>query len=120
MILSGLVSGCTLPDTYSLTDTYSLADTIIGEDFYSSFEWQTIPDPTKGRVYVNQNKVLSCLFSDRNYVDQKTSKSANLTFASSDSFVLRADHTTVLKPSGPGRDSVRIRTVKTYKRHLAV
>ena len=44
LTLSGLVSG------------YSLVDTVIGPDFYTFFQWQAIPDPTNGRVYVNQNK----------------------------------------------------------------
>jgi len=59
LILSGLVAGS------SLANTYSLADTVIGKDFYTFFEWQAIPDPTNGRVYVNQNKYLFffCLFS---------------------------------------------------------
>jgi hypothetical protein len=55
----------------------------------------------------------------RNYVDQATALAKNLTFASADTLVLRADSTTVLNPSGAGRDSVRIRSVKTYTTHVA-
>ena len=118
LLLSGLVSA------YSLPDTYSLVDTVIGEGFYSSFEWQAMPDPTNGRVYVNRIRHLCFLlfayYPRRNYVDRETSKKAGLTSATSDSFVLRADHTAVLDPSGPGRDSVRIRSLKRYAQHIAV
>lgn len=56
----------------------------------------------------------------RNYVDQDTAISENLTFASDDTFILRADFTTTLNASGPGRDSVRIRSNKAYTTHVAV
>jgi len=114
LILSGSVSS-------NLAFAYSLADTVIGTDFYKFFEWQDIPDPLSGRVYVNQSKYLFFLaYSRRNYVDQETSKKAGLTRASADSFILRADNTTVLKTLGPGRDSVRIKSVKTYTKHVVV
>jgi hypothetical protein len=29
---------------------YSLSDNIVGDGFYSAFEWQAISDPTHGRV----------------------------------------------------------------------
>jgi hypothetical protein len=35
-------------------------------------------------------------------------------------FVMRADYKTVLNPSGAGRNSVRIRSKKTYTHHLVV
>ena len=53
-------------------------------------------------------------------MDQPTSQSLNLTYASDDTFILRADYTTVLDPSGPGRDSVRIRSWNSYTQHVAV
>lgn len=56
----------------------------------------------------------------RNYVDQATALSKNLTYANGDTLILRADDTTVLDPSGPGRDSVRIRSINTYTTHVAV
>ncbi|KAF9035228.1 endo-1,3(4)-beta-glucanase [Panaeolus papilionaceus] len=86
-------------------NAYHLSDEIIGRDFFDAFEWEAIPDPTHGRV---------------NYVDQPTSRSQNLTYAFDDTFILRTDFTTVLDPNGPGRNSVRIRTKKTYTTHAAV
>lgn len=33
--------------------TYSLSDEIIGAGFYDKFNFEAIPDPTHGRVYVS-------------------------------------------------------------------
>ncbi|KAF6746910.1 glycoside hydrolase family 16 protein [Ephemerocybe angulata] len=96
---------CLASVTGVLAGPYTLSDNIVGPAFFDAFEWQAIGDPTHGRVQ---------------YVDQATSRSRNLTYASSNSFVLRADSTTTLSPSGPGRQSVRIRTKKTYQTHVAV
>jgi len=84
---------------------YNLADNIVGSGFYNSFDFEAIADPTHGRV---------------NYVDANTAKSQNLTYASSNTFVLRADYKTKLGSGGAGRNSVRIRSKKTYTTHTAV
>lgn len=84
---------------------YSLSDEVYGPGFYSFFEWEAIEDPTHGRV---------------TYVDKPTSIHQNLTYATSDTFILRTDFKTVLDPNGPGRNSVRIRSKKTYTSHVAV
>ncbi|KAH9475564.1 putative glycosidase C21B10.07 [Psilocybe cubensis] len=89
----------------ALAKTYALTDTVVGSSFYNFFEWEAIDDPTHGRV---------------NYVDEQTSRALNLTFASPDSFILRTDFENVLDPNGPGRNSVRIRSVNTYTSHVAV
>ncbi|KAG6828594.1 hypothetical protein H0H92_007335 [Tricholoma furcatifolium] len=78
---------------------YNLADSHQGTGFLKSFSYQAIPDPTNGRV---------------NYVDAATAASQNLTYASGDHFVLRADYTQVLSASGPGRNSVRLMSNKQY------
>jgi hypothetical protein len=56
----------------------------------------------------------------RNYVDKATAQAQNLTFASSDTFILRADYKTTLSPSGPGRNSVRLLSNNQYSTHVAV
>ena len=56
----------------------------------------------------------------RNYVDEATAQSLNLTYATSNTFIMRADDTTVLTSTGPGRNSVRIRTNNQYTTHVAV
>ncbi|KIJ67434.1 glycoside hydrolase family 16 protein [Hydnomerulius pinastri MD-312] len=85
--------------------TYTLSESVVGNDFYTSFNFEAIADPTDGRV---------------NYVDQATAQSLNLTYATSDTFIMRADDTTVLTASGPGRNSVRIRSNNQYTTHVAV
>ncbi|KAJ7064788.1 laminarinase [Mycena amicta] len=82
-----------------LNSTYHLTDNIVGEDFFSAFSFQNISDPTHSRVHVN-------------YTDKGTALSQNLTFASQNTFVLRAESETVLAASGPGRNSVRLMSNK--------
>ncbi|KAF9239252.1 glycoside hydrolase family 16 protein [Melanogaster broomeanus] len=84
---------------------YTLSECIVGEGFYNSFDFQAITDPTHGRV---------------NYVDEETAMRLRLTFTVGNTFVMRADDTTVLSPSGPGRNSVRIRSKNQYTTHVAV
>ncbi|KAJ6588043.1 glycoside hydrolase family 16 protein [Mycena capillaripes] len=88
-----------------LCANYGMSENIVGAGFYDAFNFETMPDPTNGRV---------------NYVDQTTAVSANLTFNSADTFILRADHTTVLDPAGAGRNSVRLSSKNTYSTHVAV
>jgi len=85
--------------------SYALSDAVVGWDFYGFFNWETMADPTHGRV---------------NYVDQATAQNRNLSYAGDDTFILRADYTTVLDPSGPGRDSVRIQSWNSYTQHVVV
>ncbi|EPQ56434.1 laminarinase [Gloeophyllum trabeum ATCC 11539] len=93
-----------LADT-ALGATYSISDNIVGNGFNSAFTYQAIADPTNGRV---------------NYVDQATAQADNLTYASGDTFILRADYTTTLSASGPGRNSVRLQSNAQYSTHVAV
>lgn len=58
--------------------------------------------------------------SSRNYVNKDTAERFNLTFAGPDTFILRADHTTPLDPAGPGRSSVRLKSVMKYLNHVAM
>ncbi|KAG8697450.1 hypothetical protein FRC09_007865 [Ceratobasidium sp. 395] len=85
--------------------TYSVSDTFIGSSFLTGFSHESIADPTHGRV---------------NYVDQATAQRLNLTYASSNSFIMRADYTTTLPASGPGRNSVRIQSKKQWGTHLEI
>lgn len=85
--------------------TWSLTDSFQGKEFYDGFTFEAIADPTHGRV---------------NYVDMNTAKAKNLTEAKKDRFIMRADSTTVLDPSGPGRDSVRIQSKKQWTTGVSV
>lgn len=108
----------------ALAATYSLSDNYVGSNFLSTFVHENIADPTHGRVYARfYEKCLHFLtfrYFSSNYVDQATAVAKNLTFASGDTLILRADDTTILDPNGPGRNSVRIRSVKTYTTHVAM
>jgi hypothetical protein len=101
---------------------YSLTENIVGDGFYDSFNFEAIPDPTNGRVYVapTTHNVFYYLLINRTYVDQAMAQSLNLTYATSDTFIMRADDTTVLTSNGPGRNSVRIRSNNQYTQHVVV
>ena len=104
--------------------TYHQTDSHQGIGFLKSFSHQAISDPTHGRVCVlttlshSSMKRLTGLCSQ--YVDQQTALAENLTYAFSDTFIIRADHTSKLNPSGPGRKSVRIQSHKKYLNHVAM
>ncbi|PBK67425.1 2 beta-glucanase [Armillaria solidipes] len=79
--------------------SYSQTDSFVGSQFNDGFSYEAIADPTNGRV---------------NYVNAATAASQNLTYASDGTFILRADFTTVLDATGPGRNSVRLQSNKQY------
>ena len=54
------------------------------------------------------------------YTDQAFAVAKNLTYTSSDTFIIRADYKTVLSPSGPGRNSVRVQSKKKYTTGVTV
>ncbi|EJF56125.1 endo-beta-glucanase [Dichomitus squalens LYAD-421 SS1] len=89
----------------ALGATYAQTDSYQGSDFLSGFTHEAIADPTHGRV---------------NYVDQATAVAQNLTYASGDTLILRADDTTVLSASDPGRSSVRLQSNNVYSNHVTV
>ncbi|KAJ7289286.1 glycoside hydrolase family 16 protein [Mycena rebaudengoi] len=109
--MKGSVSASVRFLTLSLTasavlgGTYQRSEHIVGNGFYTSFDFQAIGDPTNGRV---------------TYVNEATARSQNLTFASDNTFIMRADARTVLSASGPGRNSVRLRSKNVYTTHVAV
>ncbi|KAG8997293.1 hypothetical protein FRB94_001089 [Tulasnella sp. JGI-2019a] len=67
-----------------------------------------LSNPVVG-VSVLTSRSISC-----SYVDQKTAISKNLSYTNSNTLIMRADYTTALSSSGPGRDSVRIQSKKAY------
>lgn len=99
-ILSLLLSAAgVLAVSYIQTDSYT------GSGFLNGFSFQAIADPTHGRV---------------NYVDYATAARENLTFSSGDHFIVRADFQKTLSASGPGRDSVRLRSNNQYTTSVTV
>jgi len=59
------------------------------------------------------DSIVHSLF-DRNYVNAATAAAQNLTYASGDHFVLRADYKTTLGSGGAGRNSVRLKSNRQY------
>jgi hypothetical protein len=53
-------------------------------------------------------------------VDEPTALANNLTYANEDTFILRSDFTTVLAPTGPGRQSVRLMSNKQWSTSVIV
>ncbi|KII91941.1 glycoside hydrolase family 16 protein [Plicaturopsis crispa FD-325 SS-3] len=103
-ILGGLTVTLALV-AQALCTSYSRTDSFIGPNFYTAFTFQTAADPTGGRV---------------NYVNQSFAQSTGLTVASDNGFILRGDDKATLAANGTGRNSVRIRSIKTYTTHVAV
>lgn len=88
-----------------LTQAYLLTDDFFGAVFFEEFTWENISDPTHGRV---------------NYLDQKTAIRDGLSYATLDSFVMRVDDKAVLNATGPGRNSIRIKSKKTWEHGVIV
>ncbi|KAF9218745.1 glycoside hydrolase family 16 protein [Gyrodon lividus] len=85
--------------------TYSVTSNLVGQSFLNAFSWQAIADPTNGRV---------------NYVSEATAQADGLVSVWGNQVVLRADSTTTLSPSGPGRNSFRLESNAQYTTHVAV
>lgn len=58
--------------------------------------------------------------ASRNYVSQETAQATNLSYAYEDTFIMKADDQTVLTPTGPGRDAIRITSIGVYDTHVTV
>ncbi|KDQ21503.1 glycoside hydrolase family 16 protein [Botryobasidium botryosum FD-172 SS1] len=84
---------------------WTIADTFIGGDFLNAFDWETLDDPTHGRV---------------NYVDQQTALDRNLTYIAGNQFIMRADSFNQVQSDGRGRDSVRIHSHSSYQNVVLV
>lgn len=114
---------CSLASRVSCA-TYSQTDSYVGSQFLNGFDFQSISDPSHGRVSVllpnSVDLVLTSPSLSRNYVDKATAQSLGLVSSTNNSFVLRADHTTTLSANGPGRNSFRIQSNNQYTTHVAV
>ncbi|KIM77143.1 glycoside hydrolase family 16 protein [Piloderma croceum F 1598] len=89
----------------ALGATYSQTDVITGPEFLKNFALEDIVDPTNGRV---------------KYVNLATAQQDGLVSSTSTTFTMRVDNTTVLDPNGPGRNSIRIKSINTYTTHVVV
>ncbi|KAH9241624.1 glycoside hydrolase family 16 protein [Colletotrichum gloeosporioides 23] len=94
------------PDYSKLS--YTLSDTYSGEDFFDKFNYFNTYDPTGGMVH---------------YVGSAEAASRNLTYATSDTAVLRVDSTTgnsSTPDASTGRFSVRVESKTQYNKGLFV
>jgi len=98
LLLLAIVHNC-------LAHRYALQDESIGSSFFRDFEHEAIDDPTHGRV---------------EYVNEETARALNLSYASDDHFIMRADFTSRLSSYDRGRKSVRIKSKKAYSHNTVV
>ncbi|KAI8972244.1 concanavalin A-like lectin/glucanase domain-containing protein [Trametes punicea] len=84
---------------------FVLTDEYVGRDFLQSWSWFTGDDPTHGAV---------------NYLSQADSLNENLTYATENSFIMRADFQKIVPFGARGRDSVRISSLKAYDEAVVV
>ncbi|PWY80522.1 hypothetical protein BO70DRAFT_337301 [Aspergillus heteromorphus CBS 117.55] len=89
------------PDYLKLN--YKLVDTYSGSSFFNRFDYYSGEDPTDGFVQ---------------YVNRSTATSLNLTYATSDSVVIKVD--TVSKNATNGRQSVRLESKTSYDSGLFI
>ncbi|KAG0701161.1 glycoside hydrolase family 16 protein [Suillus ampliporus] len=89
----------------TLGAAYSRTSQLAGQSFLDAFNFQAISDPTNGRV---------------TYVDESTAQADGLVSVANNKLILRADYTTTLSASGPGRNSFRIQSNTQYSHHVAI
>jgi hypothetical protein len=108
----------------TLAATYRQHKEVIGEDFIEdAFTVEGISDPTHGRVYVSRaasSRSIDLIRVCRTYVNKATAQRFNLTYATKDRFILRADSDSVVQRGEKGRRSVRMKSKDSYTRHVAV
>jgi hypothetical protein len=115
--LSSLMSSARADSDFYLQDEW------IGDGFFQGWNWETMNDPTHGRV---------------NYVGQAEAQSKNLTYGAVSSlphstlarsfffiaeggkFFMRADDWSIVPPSARGRDSIRISSQNAYDEAVIV
>ncbi|KZS86937.1 endo-1,3(4)-beta-glucanase-like protein [Sistotremastrum niveocremeum HHB9708] len=103
MAIRKIITFLALVISHTRATTYRLSENWVGHEFFDGFAHENIADPTHGRV---------------TYVDEATARSDNLSYAIGDSFVIRADYTSVLAASDPGRNSVRLKSKTAYTTHV--
>ncbi|KIY72517.1 glycoside hydrolase family 16 protein [Cylindrobasidium torrendii FP15055 ss-10] len=85
--------------------TYGITANYIGQGLLDAFSYDAIADPTHGRGV---------------YVDKATALAKNLTYASGNSVIIRADSTTYLDPAGAGRATIRLKSNRDFTNGVTV
>ena len=91
--------------SFALAQAYNLIDTYDASNWLSSFTVENIGDPTGGFV---------------TYVDEGTATSNGYISTANNQVYMGVDHTSVLNPSGPGRNSVRLSSHSAYTHYLMI
>lgn len=84
---------------------YQLEESYSGNSFFDAFDFFTDPDPTHGFV---------------TYVSESAASQQGLISVGSDGVYMGVDSKTILNPSGPGRNSVRIESKKSWTHGLFI
>lgn len=111
-----------------LASLYHLTDNWQGDSFWDNFLFESIDDPTHGRVeYDAKPYDFLPLFSDPSlssgrYVDRANAEYLGLATTSDwpPHIILGADSTSKLSPTGPGRKSVRVRSHKQFSHNTVL
>ncbi|KAF5876585.1 putative endo beta- protein [Botrytis fragariae] len=99
LTISSFITSITAITGYQLEESYS------GNTFFYAFDFFTAPDPTHGFV---------------TYVSESAASQQGLISVRSDGVYMGVDSKTVLNPSGPGRNSVRIESKKSWTHGLFI
>ncbi|KAG2158677.1 2 beta-glucan [Suillus bovinus] len=91
--------------TVTFGATYQRSSQLAGQSFLDAFNFQAITDPTHGRV---------------TYVNESAARADKLISVANNKLMLRADYTTKLSSSDPGRKSFRIMSNSQYETHVAI
>ncbi|KAM0125969.1 hypothetical protein ACHAO1_010334 [Botrytis cinerea] len=109
MATSSLFLRCLTISSFMTTITaltgYQLEESYSGNSFFDAFDFFTDPDPTHGFV---------------TYVSESAASQQGLISVGSDGVYMGVDSKTILNPSGPGRNSVRIESKKSWTHGLFI
>ncbi|MCJ1473027.1 hypothetical protein MMC13_001676 [Lambiella insularis] len=94
-----------LASLLALTHAYTLVNNFDASNWMSSFQAQSIPDPTGGFV---------------TYLTQSEAEADGLYQIQGDQVYFGVDHTNTISPSGPGRNSVRLMSNAAYNNALII
>ncbi|KAG0647591.1 Mixed-linked glucanase xgeA [Hyphodiscus hymeniophilus] len=90
----GLLALC-----HPVAHAYSVVQKYDGNNWYNSFNFETLPDPTSGFV---------------EYISQSEAASMDMTYTVGDQVYLGVDNKTVIDPSGTGRKSIWLESKASF------
>ncbi|KAL9077102.1 MAG: hypothetical protein Q9157_003472, partial [Trypethelium eluteriae] len=103
--MASIKSTLALGMSLAVANAYNLVQTYNAGNWLDSFTVENIGDPTHGFV---------------NYVDEGTATSNGYISTANNQVYMGVDHTSVLNPSGTGRNSVRLSSNRAYTHYLMI